>query len=79
MEVIEAEPGCIVRNALEERGERFRIEIKVHEHERSPRVDLDGNQRKIVVAERTEPLPRRHLLQRTGEIPTPAVIPTPQL
>lgn len=55
IKLFETEPRRIVRHALQESLQRFGVEIEVDEHECSPRVDLDRDERKVVVAERTSP------------------------
>ena len=57
MEVLEAEPGRVVRHTFQERAEWFRVEIEVHEDERRPRLHLHRDQRELVIAERAEAFP----------------------
>src|SRR5213076_2784097 len=66
-------------HALEERVERSRVEVHVDEHERTPRGDLHGKEREVVVAERAEALARRHLAEAPPQVPRPAVVVAPQL
>ena len=53
--------------------ERLGVGIGIHEDHRPPRVDAAGDQREIVVAQRAEPLARRHLPEPPLQVPGPAV------
>ena len=45
----------------------------------APRVDLRREEREVVVAQRAEALPRRHLAQPARQVPRPAVVAAAQL
>ena len=79
VEVVDPRPLDVGGDTLEELAERSRVEVHVHEHERSPRGDLHGKQREVVVAERAEAFARRHLAEAPLQVPCPAVVAAPQL
>jgi hypothetical protein len=78
-EVVEPEPREVVGNGFEVLGQRHRVGIGVHEHDRAEGVDRRREQRVVVVAEGTEALARRHLAQPAVEPPAPAVVAAAQL
>ena len=71
-ELVEADPRDVVRHTFEVIRERHGVEVEVDEHESTPRVDLRGQQREVVVAQRAKTLTRRNFAQlalQLGDVP----------